>query len=301
MTSLAIVGSCQVVGLRAAAQQYLGDATIKVWHVYAGEGSLPEQIAPLLPQYDFVITQFNGDELLSLRKLTEAGVNAIYLPVVAFRGFHPDQIYVIDREQNMVRIDGFGDYHSAVILSACLSGLSQARTLRLFNAAVFAELGYFDVFNAARAALIRNFAEAGYDIGGEFEAWLGSLGQFMHTINHPHVGVLAPLARLALIKCGLIDAGAPHPDVLPTDQLRVQLVWPTYPALAARIGVAGGFDVLGKGAHDRPDDARRVGLADVIARSFEVYRDLKPERLTPPALRALAKLQAILAARTYAA
>ena len=301
MTRLAIVGSCQVAGLGAVARQYLPDATVKCWHLYAGEASHPEQVAPLLPEFDFVITQFNGDELLSAKRLTQAGLKTLYLPTVVFRGFHPDMIYVADREQKKVRVAGLADYHSALILAAFLSGLSQARTLRLFNAAVFAELGYFDVFNAARVALIQNFADAGYDLKGEFDAWLGSLGQFMHTINHPHIGVLAPLARLALIKLGLIDDGAPRPEALPPDHLRVQLVWPTYPQLAERVGVAGSFDILRKGELGGSDDPRRLALSDCIASSFETYRDLRPEALAPPAPEAWRKLQAVLASRKYAA
>jgi hypothetical protein len=299
MTKVAIVGSCQAVGLGVAVRKYLQGAIVKSWHVNVDEKSKPENILRDIEEYDYVITQFNGADPLGEMKLSRAGSRTTYLPVIAFRGFHPDLIYVFDQNQRKFQDIGFGAYHSALTLAAYLDGFSEDRTFRLFNAAVFARLRYFEVFKASRAALLSDFAEAGYKIEDEFEEWLTHIGQFMYTINHPHITVLASLCRLSLIRLGLIDESAPRlRDALP-DFLRTRLVWPVYPQLAQRMKISGSLNLLKAVSGPVADEQRRIPLMDYICRSFAQYRLLDRTLLAQSARESSKKLELLLNEATY--
>jgi hypothetical protein len=101
------------------------------------------------------------------------------------------------------------NYHSVIVASAITLGQPSKRIAELFNPNIFAELGYFGVFEAAKAALFTEFDLEGYDLQPHFDAWMQQAGQFMYTINHPQILVLATLCRLALARVGRLDPTTP--------------------------------------------------------------------------------------------
>ncbi len=177
-------------------------------HVGVNPKDSDEEILARIAGFDLAITQIgNTDEHVSLciERLREKRIPAIYLPVLVFSGFHPDITYIRSPDGSL--IPGLMmDYHSLVVVAAFTLGLPEHRVLTLFNHFVFTELGYFEVFEASKAALLQNVRDAGYDLTPLFDEWLRRNGQFMYTINHPHIFSLATLCRLALARAGLVDA-----------------------------------------------------------------------------------------------
>jgi hypothetical protein len=277
---IAIIGSCQVGGLAAATRRLLPEAEVKFWHLGVYPKDSDEDILALLPGFDLVLSQVpDWDEhvLLRISRLQGHGLNAIYLPVLTFPGFHPDITYIHAPDGSMRQVLGTA-YHSLIIASAFVLGLPEHRIPPLFNSYVFAELGYFEVFAAAKKALLNNFRNAGYDLGLLFDLWIRQVGQFMYTVNHPHILVLATLCRLVLARANLVDVVTPVPENI-DDFLAAHFIWPTFPALAKRIGLPGSttFLIIAHGLAE--GQARELPLADYIAGCYRMYSSLQKDAL----------------------
>jgi len=276
---VAIIGTCQVVGLAAAARRLLPGAEVNAWHVGVHPKDSDEDLLALLRGYDMVISQLSDwDEHIPLRitRLREQGFPVVYLPSLAFPGFHPDIAYIRGSEGFVHGLEN--DYHSVIIASAFTLGLPEWRVPELFNAYIFAELGYFEVFEAAKTALFANFGREDIDLHPLFDVWMQQAGQFMYTINHPHILVLAMLCRLALARAGHLDATAPLPEGI-DDNLAMHFVWPTYPALARRIGLRGSTTFLRR-PHDLAEgQARELPLADYVSACYRIYGSLAKDTL----------------------
>jgi hypothetical protein len=276
---VAIIGGCQVVGLAATARRVLPEAEVVAWHVGVYPKDSDEELLALLAGFDTVISQLSDwDEHVPLRitRLREQGLPVVYLPVMVFPGFHPDITYVTG-PGGLVH-GPMVDYHSVIVAAGYTLGLSENRVAGLFNALIFAELGYFDVFEAAKAALFANFKREGIDLDTLFDLWMRQAGQFMYTVNHPHILVLATLCRDALARAGHLNPV----DCLPNDiddNLAEHFCWPAYPALARRIGVPGSNTFL-RGLHGlAPGQTRELSLTEYISVCFRAYENLGREAL----------------------
>jgi hypothetical protein len=275
---LAIIGSCQVAGLAAAARRFLPNADIRSWHVGVPAppiGDTDEALLAHLGGFDFIISQlsdWDSHVLLRISRLRELGLPVVYLPTFVFAGFHPDSTYVIG-PGGLVRGAG-SDYHSIIIAASFQLGIPAERVPSLFNAYVFAELGYFDVFEASKTALIANFEREDFDLRPHFDQWITQAGQFMHTINHPHITVLVDLMRLALIKANLIS-----PDMIISrdieDYLATHLIFPTYPALARRIGIPGSNTIVRAQGRLNHNQARECSMADFVNENYLYYNKIQ--------------------------
>lgn len=283
---VAIIGGCQVVGFAASARSLMPNADVQDWHVGVHPIMEREALAALLPSFDLVLSQMpNADEQdpLATIRLREQGVKVLPLPVVSFSGFHPDSTYVLNAGR--VVQGAFSDYHS-ILIAACFSlGLPRERVPNLFNTLIFHELGYFHEFEAAKSAFIERWQSVGIDLTFTIDRWLGETGLFMHTLNHPHIRVLADLCRLALNHAGLIGQDAAWTIPL-TDSLADHFVWPVYPALAKRIGV-GGSIVFMRPAQGLPSgESRGVSLTAYVTACYERYTSIERDVLSVPSIRA---------------
>jgi hypothetical protein len=276
---VAVVGSCQAIGLAASARRLLPGAEVKAWHVGVYPQDSDEEILALLPGFDLIICQISdSDEHIPLRfgRLLEQGLPAVYMPVMTFPGFHPDITY-IGGPNGLVR--GLtADYHSVIVASAFTLGLPEQRVPPLFYPYTFAELGYFEVFEASKTALLNSFSTAGYELGSLFDQWMESTGQFMYTVNHPRIQVLAALCRLALVRAGHLDPTKPLPEGI-DDSLANHFVWPVYPALAKRLGLPGSNTFLRNSDSVADGETRELPLAGYVSACFRIYRGLQKDAL----------------------
>lgn len=159
---IAFVGSCQVAGLKASTQLFLPDADVQAYHVDVSHtvNEIRDQIAG----FDTVVTQMDGSTtggLLSVDDLEQVADKAVFLPIFAFTGLHPDMTYITIDGQ-MVHGPG-ADVHSILAASGFILGLDERKVERLFNAHIFSELGYFEAYEAAKQLMSETARRAGYD------------------------------------------------------------------------------------------------------------------------------------------
>jgi hypothetical protein len=266
---VAFVGNCQTPGIIASLKELLPAAEVEGWHFGAQPISGVELLGRLR-EFDAVIKNIpegQAEGFFDCPRLAEHCASVIALAPVAFTGFHPDIAYLFANGRTVPGISG--DYHSAIIAASYSLGLPPAGVPALFNALVYARLGYFDAFPLARQELIEQHRQQGYDLSNHVEQWLAR-GAFMYTINHPRIDVLSTLATIAAIRGGLVPPGTAAPDMV-FDDLAASTQWPTYPELAQRIGVPGSM-VFVRGAYEvKPGERRELGLREVIDIAYRIY------------------------------
>jgi hypothetical protein len=292
---VAIIGGCQVVGFAAAARSLLPDADVHDWHVGVHPVITQEALAALLPDYDLVVSQMPDTDKqspLATIRLREQGVRVLPLPVVTFCGFHPDSAYILNAGRIVPGV--WSDYHSILVAASFLLGLPRERVPNLFNSLVFHELGYFQAFEDAKSAFIERWLSAGFDLAPFVEIWLAETGLFMYTMNHPHIRVLADLAKLALSDAGLVTPEAAWTIPL-KDSLANHFVWPVYPELAKRIGILGSTGFMRPLRSLAADEPREVSLTAYITACYERYNSIERDSLRVPSISAAtARLKEIL-------
>ena len=270
---VALVGTCQVVGIGPALQKLLPDTPVKLWHITSSTS--PEAIAEQLIGYDVVFSQVTepSSHPLQAERLKAKNGHVILLPPVVFSGFHPDCIYLLRSGQ--ILNSPFGPYHSAICVAGFLLGQSPAATTKLFNAFVQGSLNYFQAFGHASRALIDNYAAVDIDLTPHISEWLQG-GSFMHTPNHPSICVLSTVAMLAARRAGLIDADITPPHDV-ADFLGA-MVWPVYPAIAQRLGIKGSMTIVL--AHD--NETHAVSMDRFVHECHILYQSIPRDVLETP-------------------
>ena len=190
------------------------------------------------------------------------------IPVPYFDAYHPDLCYLTD---GTGFIKGpMGDYHSKIITAAHRKGLPKARVRSLFDRHHFERFGYFTRWEPARARLLREFSEAGFDVSRQFRNW-SLRGPFMHSVNHPSIEVVHDIARCVLASEGLVDNQA---NVLPPDNLLNGAVFPIYPDVAEHLSVAGSYQFK------LAAQFRCMGLDGFIDASYDLLSGLERRNIT---------------------
>lgn len=190
----------------------------------------------------------------------------IVVPTLAFRGYHPD-FFVLRRDG--VAVPGpTGSSQSLLAFCAFTAGMPVEAAVALHRQEVYAACGYFDEWTESRELLLASFSRHGLDLGAEFIAW-SRRGPFMYSIIHPHIACMHDIARQVLVQAGMRLLPA---SFLPPDRLARHEVVPVYPAIATRLGIAGG--TLFKRGHDQ----RILDLPEYVARSYAIFRSAPDAR-----------------------
>jgi hypothetical protein len=275
---IAFVGNCQTAGMALATRHFLPEAEVAAFHVGIGPdaATIVERIAGFDMVFSHIVAA-PGDPppALSAEALAPHVDKAATLPPIAFTGFQPDMTYVLVDGKP---IDGpLASYHSRIALGAYLAGCDEIRAQRLFNAHVFAALGYFDAYQIARNRLVRQWEEQGMDLRAPLRRLRARGTVFMHTVNHPTIGIIARATAIALARHGLLAREIRQlPDL--RDELGESIVAPVFPAIAKRLGTPAS-DAFLQPIGWAAGNPREVPLADYIARSYRLYRRMPPERL----------------------
>jgi hypothetical protein len=248
---------------------------VKTWHVGVHPPESEEQIAEQLPDYDLVISQIEDGEgagVLELSRLRQTIPELVFLPLLVFRGFQPDCIYLHSPRRGMVK--GYlGDMHSAIVAASYVLGLSEHRVPPLFNSLTFAALGYFQAFAVAREHLLERFRHRGYDLSSRIDSWQRLYGAFMYLPLHPKLGVMQELARIILRDSGLAGRNFDTP-IVREDPLTYSAQWPTYPDLARRLNVPGSMTFVRPIYGLKAGTARDVTLQQLVEHSYRMYREI---------------------------
>lgn len=274
---IGIVGGCQAEGVREATLALLPKAEVTCWHVGVNPPDPPDVILTKLKSADIVLSQISagtGLEKLQISELKAQFKNVHFLPTVVFPGFYPDLTYLHGPDGLLSGVHS--DFHSRIAVSAFLLGLTPGRTLALYNAAVFARLGYFDVFPAACAAIRDQLQASGFN-PDSLDIWLREIGPFMYLANHPHIRVLTTLCHDLYVRLGMIPAATPVPHVA-KDHLSESFTWPIYQALAKRLGIDGSVDFQ-RPAWLVPQGQRRLPMRQYLDDVFAFYPTVDRRRL----------------------
>lgn len=294
-----MLGNCQADGIARALALLLPDARVTLVPLatlrrdHATLARLHHHLAP----FDHVFSQFFPEGFIAggnVHALARNDGRVRLYPTILFPAFHPDMVHVGDVSAlSAARLvhSPMGPYHSAIALCAYLEGRTVDETLALFRDDVFARLGYYDAWSDASAYLLGSARDIDFPLDAELARW-ARRGCFMHVLNHPKFFVLADLARRLAREAGLAPLDLAAEDYL-ADDLVADAVWPLYPEIAQRYGLAGTI-------HFKPKE--RDGAAPVlldreayIAGSFAAYARYPAESLACPRVAAWRGVPAVRA------
>jgi hypothetical protein len=263
---IALVGSCQVIGIRAALLKLCPDAEVKAWHIGLAKETKAD-IAAQLDQYDLVVSQVrevDQNAPLALPRLEETQKRVLFMPTLVFNGFHPDCIYI--KLPGKLLTGPLTQLHSGIIAASYALDVPEQKVLRLFNSLTYSSLGYFDAFNVACDMMLSSFSAADYDLAPYVDGWRQTSGSFMHTLNHPNIQVLTRLAHMLGVRAGYIDESIAVPEDV-TDFLALGMRWPIYPEIARRLALPKESIVFKRTNFE-------VDLATVITQFYAAYKDV---------------------------
>lgn len=249
---LAVIANCQGEGFAESLKALCGHET-----TFVPIKDVESHIATITAA-DHIFAQPHAPRPL----LDDVANKVTIFPYLACYGLHPDTYYV-----GGARNGPMGSYYSAIVSAGFLEGLSVERVRRLFNAYLFARLGYL---NAAERleVLVKQCAKHGYDVSSCVQP---ERGAFMHTVNHARIDLIFEVARQAAVRAGLSTR---DDAAIPADTLATA-IWPIYPQIAKHIGWPGGSYVFRR----RRTMARDLG--EFILASYEFYRH-SPRALESP-------------------
>jgi hypothetical protein len=164
------------------------------------------------------------------------GARLVTVPALHFNAFHPDVCYAMHRGTEQLTQQ---HYNSALVVWAYGAGLTATEAAGLFQEDTYRALGYLDAWGRSVSGLRDRFQRS--DLADDFDGFMQRaqrLGCFMHTPNHPHLAVVALLARLAAKRAGLELISE-----LATGELADGLagtVWPIYPEIARAMALEAG-------------------------------------------------------------
>ncbi|MDB5069328.1 MAG: hypothetical protein JWM87_439 [Candidatus Eremiobacteraeota bacterium] len=201
--------------------------------------------------------------------------NDILYPRIWYNAFHPDCVYATGPAGPVPPPLG---YHSSLVLYAWQRGLDAAAAARLFCEPVFERLRFFEYRGAARAVMLEEGRRTGFALEELLASW-ERRGRFMHTPNHPALFVMADIARALLRRAG-IEPPFDAPEDLVPDGMLEKAVWPVYPGIARRLGLAGSYAFKPAQPLGSAEPPALLDLDAFIARSFAAYEHMPPSALS---------------------
>lgn len=295
MIRIFLVGNCQVEPIRIALSMFLPDCHFERAMLHLETDRDHESVKKRLDTSDLVLTQpvhqknggWSTESILDIKGKDKV----ITFNNMHFDGFHPDLTYLGFGANRLPAT--FGEYQSKIILASFLGGFDEKQCLEHFDGGAFEKMGYFSAYEESLEELARRSAEVDVPFLAEFKDLL--LGYpCMLTFNHPTSNVLIDyarkLAQVVSAKTGAVMADFPvSPYNLP-NFLSEGLIWPIYPALAAK-HLAGKYGSLWFRCDLKEGHPRMIHVKDLIAREFKVYAQMDRAKIEKtPQFPAIAKV-----------
>lgn len=274
VTRIAVMGNCQAPVLAACLRTMLPDAEIHGIHLGVSSTEAVAVSDVILLQTEFAALKDNS-AIIPDRQVPRVRL----WPTFYHAGFHPDLVYA--RAGGTPLKSPLHDYNSALAIYGWLRGLSVKQTVGLYCERVFDRLGYFTYAASSDARLVEDCDLAGLD-GAALLASLKRQVPFCHAVNHPTLAAVARIAERVLDAAGLAPAVRGVERFL-ADPLLSGPIWPVYPPIADRLGLAGTYEFKAGGA-----PVRILDLESFVAGSFAAYEgqapsDIQCDRLTAQA------------------
>lgn len=268
-TSILVIGNCQADMLADCLRAMLPTARVELANLRR-VGRKEVDVSALAQTTEHIFVQSNG----KARAIDPSDAQVTEFPAISFTGFHPDLIYASHGADGVE--SPLSRNNSAIALFGWMNGLSLDATLALFRDDVFRAIGYYDHWQASLDSFIAGGDRVGLNLRPALERLVRS-GCFMHATIHPRLPVMAEVARLLLAKIG-IEPTLRHPENYLSDEMFKNVVWPVYPDIAKRLGIAGEYIFKSpKLVHRKGGGIGILTLEDFVALSFEKYASLTPD------------------------
>jgi hypothetical protein len=269
---IVVVSNCQVGGLLSTLSLLMPDAEVVPYYWLHAVGPAREAMLDVIRASDVLVTTAPAAWVEALE--AEPGmehVPVLTAPHIEFDAFHPDIVFP-DLPNGHV-MGAAGRYNSAIAVWAWQHGLDADQAGALYSPQVIRQLGYEDRWERATAKLQADFAlHPGFDAVA-FLLAAQRHGVFMHTVNHPLIGVLAELSRQIAARLGASPAALEQPVAdFVDDNLKI-VVWPVFPSIGKKLGLPGSFTW-------RLEDGRVVRLEQFLAESFDRYAPFDRTQVT---------------------
>ena len=232
-----VLANCQTGGLTACLDLLLPRDTVTGLHwFYSEEGKA--NAAAAAADADVIVTSAPPD--LRAQMAAEHGFDeskCLIVPSIHFTGFHPD-LTIAYAGQTLINVLAGVPYQSAIGVWAWKRGMTARDARRLFTRQTISALGYDRYWPQAVAEARAHFAATAIPFADYFLPLQASGRLFMHTLNHPHIAVIAQLARGVARRLGADEADLRQPleDMVP-DALSLGPIWPVYPGVAESLGL----------------------------------------------------------------
>ena len=148
----------------------------------------------------------------------------------------------------------------------------------MFCEETYRALGYFDYWCVAKRLLIVEGEYTGIPLERLIDKW-SKHGCWMYSLNHPKLHTLADVSRIILAREGI--STLPGVEEFVDDEMNRENVWPVYPEIGARLGLAGHYFFKRSTPFEFRDmPVPMMTLAQFIDESFEVYSKYDRSELT---------------------
>jgi hypothetical protein len=147
---------------------------------------------------------------------------------------------------------------------------------RYFQKDIYEKLGYLNYWEQSIERMKTDFIQSDLDYY-EFVNEIDMNRVFMHSVNHPTIGVLSAIAALVCKKIGLkqkYDSQA-LTCVMKDEIFESGPVWPIYPDIANNFGQSGTFLFRAQGG-------KIYELDEFIQLEYEIFKNLKKNELNEP-------------------
>lgn len=239
--NIVVSGNCQMAGVSAALKLiFPKDNLIPLayQHSPALNDSCP--LAQILPSADIWFTVSRPWSMQTLENLCiTKGIEVITFPNLEFRGFHPDQCYLLKADSP----EADPVYYSGIAAWCYKNGIPLDNVATAFDESIFEALGFHSSWNRSVDLMRHLFSNS--DLRDDFELYMAHVQRqpiFMHTMNHPHVFAVVHLAKLIAMRIGasrsILNTQIVLPDVLD------YCSWPVYPSIANRLALRGSFNFI---------------------------------------------------------
>jgi hypothetical protein len=241
---IAVLGNCQSFEVAYAMQLLNGRATVHHYPIQTKAKITGNMLVRALRTYDRVFLHDFGEGFVrgaSSDFLCSEVANVTRYPSLLFGAYHPDSIFVQDRSRGDAFVSGpIGQHHSALALFAYRAGFTAESALRLYQREVYELLGYFDLWEPASTQFLEVTRSYGIKLDSDFIGWTRLARSFMYSINHPKAYVLFDLARHLLDQAGIPWKPLDF-DHYAVNDLARDTIFPVYPEVAERFGIAGSY------------------------------------------------------------
>tara|TARA_A100001391_G_scaffold1033_8_gene1520 strand:- start:5546 stop:6394 length:849 start_codon:yes stop_codon:yes gene_type:complete len=262
-----VMSNCQTIGLANCLQAQTAQVSVAGLDP-AGFNARRWQANARMKRFNKLLIAPSIKSEVPKARLDQIGSH-VSLPTIAFRGYHPDLIYLSNRDKPLS--GPVSHYHSAITFACFEKGISPTDAQSYFTGQFFEQCGYFAIWADERERLLADFRSHGLDIAPYFTSW-GRTKAFMYSYNHPRIEPLYDMASVLLEGQGVTQSRS---DLMPRDNLANSAIFAVYPEIGEATGVRGQYQFRAVG------DYRPIGLTEYIGRSYDVYQRAPAGELRP--------------------